>query len=54
MKLLSSLNIGLMFEKKMYKKTCPPDLSGQKWEMYTMPSVLISERGFIDPVFKLR
>jgi len=29
----------------------PPDLSGQKWEVYKMPSNVISEEGYIVLVF---
>ena len=43
--LLSSSNITLRFEDVEYKETCLPDLSGQKWEVHKMPSILISEEG---------
>jgi len=45
--LLLSSNITLKFEDTEYKETCLPDLSGQKWEVYKMLSILISEEGFI-------
>jgi hypothetical protein len=41
--LLLSSNITPSFEDTEYKETCLPDLSGQKWEVYKMPSILISE-----------
>jgi hypothetical protein len=40
-------NIAPRFEAIEYKETCLPDLSGQKWEVYKMPSILISEEEFI-------
>jgi hypothetical protein len=42
-----SSNIVLRFEDIEHKETCLLDLSGQKWEVYKMPSILISEEGFI-------
>ena len=45
--LLLSPNIALRFEDAEHKETCIPDLSGQKWEVHKMPSILISEAGFI-------
>ena len=45
--LLLSVNIAPSFEDTEPKETCLPDLSGQKWEVHKMPSILISEEGFI-------
>jgi hypothetical protein len=42
-----SSNISPRFENTEPKKTCLPDLSEQKWEVHKMPSILISEEGFI-------
>ena len=42
-----SSNIAPRFEDTKHKETCLPDLSGQKWEVHKLPSILISEEGFI-------
>jgi hypothetical protein len=47
MKLLSRKNIAPKFKDTERKETFMPDLSGQKWEVHKMPSILISEKGFI-------
>jgi hypothetical protein len=45
--LLISSNIAPRFEDIEHKETYLPNLSGQKWEVHKMPSILISEEGFI-------
>ena len=46
MKLLSRKNIAPKFKDIERKETFMPDLSGQKWEVHKILSILISKEGF--------